>query len=297
MFKLNVERGRLMMIVFLALAGIMAVLFVVSFNKYKDITEAPDIKTDGFKFFLPTGLLILDAFRYGYTTAYDRRLLAAITEISGGRQALLLLRLHWAKKIVLLLAGLLFAVLTGALSKPDAGYAFFCILLLGGVVWLPDRELFEKVSKRRREIQLEFPDFMNKLTLLVNAGLPVVRAWERIATDARKETPLYMEVKLTLQDIKAGKPEHRAYEEFAKRCRIHEITRFITVILQNIRKGNSELVPILRVFANDCWELRKNIAKRYGEEASTKMLLPMMLMFMAVLLIVGTPAVLALRNI
>ena len=286
-----------MTIVFLVLAGMTAILFVISLNKYNDTTAAPDIKLDAFKAFLPTGLLILDAFRYGYTTAYDRRLLAAITELSGGRQALLLLRLHWSKKIVLLLAGILFAALIGTLSTVDTGYAFFCIMLLGGLIWLPDHELFEKVKKRRLEIQLEFPDFINKLTLLVNAGLPVVRAWERIATETRKETPLYMELKLTLQDIKAGKPEHRAYEEFAKRCRIHEITRFITVILQNIRKGNSELVPILRVFANDCWEMRKNIAKRYGEEASTKMLLPMMLMFLAVLLIVGTPAVLALRNI
>jgi tight adherence protein C len=286
-----------MTIVFLTLTGIIAVLFAVSLKKREDMAGAPDVGPEGFKPFLPLGLLILDAVRYGYTTAYDRRLLAAIAEISGGRRALLLLRLHWSKKIITLLAASLFAALIGALSKPDAGYALFCALLLGGAVWLPDRELFEKVKKRRLAIQLEFPDFINKLTLLVNAGLPVVRAWERIAADARKETPLYLELKLTLQDIKAGKPEHRAYEEFAKRCRIHEVTRFITVILQNIRKGNSELVPILRVFANDCWEMRKNTAKRYGEEASTRMLLPMMLMFVAVLLIVGTPAVLALRNI
>lgn len=60
---------------------------------------------------------------------------------------------------------------------------------------------------------------------------------------------------------------------------------------------SAELVPLLRVFAMECWELRKNTARRLGEEASTKMLLPLMLMFLAILLIVGTPAVLALRNI
>ncbi len=290
-------KGGRHMIVFLALAGIIAILFAVSSNKYRDVAEAPDIRMNGFKVFFPVGLLLLELFRYGYTTSYDRRLLAAITEVSGGKQALLLLKLHWSKKVVMLLGGALFASLVGALSKPDAGYAVFCVLLLAGTAWLPDRELFERVKRRRLAIQLEFPDFINKLTLLINAGLPIIRAWERIAAETRKETPLYMELKLTLQDIKAGKPEHRAYEEFAKRCRTHEVTRFITVILQNVRKGDSELVPILRVFANDCWELRKSIAKRYGEEASTKMLLPMMLMFIAILLIVGTPAVLALRNI
>ena len=43
--------------------------------------------------------------------------------------------------------------------------------------------------------------------------------------------------------------------------------------------------------------MRKNAAKRLGEEASTKLLFPMMLMFIAILLIVAMPAVLAMRGI
>jgi tight adherence protein C len=49
--------------------------------------------------------------------------------------------------------------------------------------------------------------------------------------------------------------------------------------------------------ANECWETRKNITRKLGEEASTKMILPLMLMFGAILLIVATPAVLALQGI
>lgn len=74
------------------------------------------------------------------------------------------------------------------------------------------------------------------------------------------------------------------------------ISRFITVILQNMRKGNAEMVAVLRLQANECWDLRKHTAKRLGEEASTKLLLPLMLMFLAILIIVGTPALLALNN-
>lgn len=286
-----------MLIIFFVLIGFTVALYAISLKRPAGIGGIGDIDLGILKAFLPIGLLILDAVRYGCSSSYDRRLLAAIIEIHGGRQALPLLRLHWSKKLVMLLAAMLFASLIGGLTRIDAGYAVFCALLAAAALWLPDRELHEKVRKRRLAIQLEFPDFVNKLTLLVNAGLPVARAWERIAAGSVKDTPLYAELRLTLQDIKSGKPEHRAYEEFAKRCRTHEITRFTTVILQNLRKGNSELVPILRVFTNDCWEMRKNTAKRYGEEASTKLLFPMMLMFVAILLIVGTPAVLALKNI
>jgi tight adherence protein C len=138
---------------------------------------------------------------------------------------------------------------------------------------------------------------VNKLTLLINAGMTVSKAWEKTTVESGKSTPLYAELNCMLQDIRAGMPEHKAYEEFAKRCRVPVITRFISVILQNIRKGNAELVPILRVFAAECWELRKNTARKYGEEASTRMLLPMMLMFIAILIIVAMPAVLALKSI
>ncbi len=57
------------------------------------------------------------------------------------------------------------------------------------------------------------------------------------------------------------------------------------------------MVPVLRLQANECWLMRKNTAQRLGEEASTKLLLPMMLMLIAILLIVAAPAILALRNL
>ena len=254
---------------------------------------------EGFKLkqLLPLGLFILDTFKKGYSTYYDRKLLAAAGELYGAQNSLSRIRIHWAYKIVLVILALLFCTLIGAASKLDWGYAAFCVLLTGGAAYLPDRELCNKVGKRRLAIQKDFPDFINKLTLLINAGMTVQKAWEKASLGSGKDTPLYMELNTALKDIKAGKPEHRAYEEFAKRCRTPEITRFISVVLQNIRKGNSELVPILRVFSTECWEMRKNTAKRYGEEASTKMLFPMMLMFIAILIIVGMPAILSLRGI
>ena len=266
-------------------------------SKYKQLLLPLDIKVYKFKYFLCIGFYILDVFKYKYSNAYDRKILMTISELYGNKNALFYLKIHWATKITLALGAFLFGILIGIISKFDTGSLIFCILLLFGIVYFTDKELYNKVMKRRREIQIDFPDFVNKLTLLINAGMTVTKAWEKVTVECNKRTPLYIELNNVIQDIKSGKPEQKAYEEFAKRCRTHEITRFVSSILQNIRKGNNELVPILRVFANDCWEMRKNIAKRYAEEVSAKLLLPMMLMFLAILIIVGTPAVLALRRI
>ena len=286
-----------MLFLFIFLVVALITLYLLSYRKYAGFVLPPDDNVFRMKRLICIGLYILEILKFKYSTVYDRKLLSIIAELYGHKHAVYFLKIHWGNKITLVLAGLLFAVLIGATSRLDGGYAVFCVLLIGGMAYITDRELYDRVNKRRLAIRRDFPDFVNKLTLLINAGMTVTKAWERITTDSRKETPLYMELVTALQDIKAGKPEHKAYEEFAKRCRTHEITRFVSVILQNMRKGNSELVPILRVFANDCWELRKNTARRYGEEASARLLLPMMLMFIAILLIVGTPAVLALNRI
>lgn len=287
-----------MVIALLVLSGCIIILYVLSAGKYDSTIKAIDKKQYPFKDIAPIGLYLIDLFKFNFNSSYNRRLLTAITELSGRKAAYELLRVHWGSKIALMLISLAFALFAGAFSMEiSCVYIAFCICLPIGIAYFSDKDLFERVKKRRLSIQLEFPDFVNKLTLLINAGMTVSRAWERVASDSSKSTPIYAELRQTLQDIRSGMAEHKAYEEFAKRCGVPVITRFISVILQNLRKGNAELVPILRVFSNECWELRKNTAKKCGEEASTKLLMPMMLMLIAIIIIVGMPAVLALRNI
>lgn len=286
-----------MAVFFTVLAIAFGILYFISKDRYTDIICMLDRKEFALKGFLPVGLVILDILKHSYNTGYDRKLAMATAELYGHRKAMLMLRVHWGNKITMVFLALLFAGFVGMFADADAGFLFFCVLLVVAVIVLSDRELYEKVRKRRQAIQLEFPDFVNKLTLLVNAGLTVTKAWEKAAMDSRRQTPLYRELCTAVQAVRSGISEYKAYEEFAKRCHVPAVTRFVTVVLQNIRKGNSELVPVLRLLADECWEMRKNAARKLGEEASTRLLLPMMLMFIAILLIVGMPAVLALRNI
>lgn len=286
-----------MAIVFIVLSSSILLAYVLSRGKYTMLESIADKRLSRIKALLPAGLFILEIARYRFNTAYDRRLLSAILEIIEPGKATNYLKLHWAGKILFLLLGAIFIAFVGIFTRLDMGFLIFSFAVIAGAFYFTDKDLFDRVKQKRASMRLDFPDFVNKLMLLINAGMTVTRAWERISSDRVKDTPLYRELRLAVLDIKSGKPEHSAYEEFAKRCRMPEITRFISVILQNLRKGNSEIVPILRVYSIECWEMRKNTARRLGEEASTKMLLPLMLMFLAILLIVGTPAVLALRSI
>lgn len=244
----------------------------------------------------PVSLYISDRLIYGRFKAYERKLNTKLTVLYGTKDVKDRLRVYYGNKIKYLLVTLLGMTLLGALTeKPDTTYGLFAAIAAVVVFYLPDRELNERVKRRNFYILYEFPDFLNKLVLLVNAGLTVQRAWEKIVSDRKHWTPLYEELNQTFLEIRNGKPEAAAYEDFARRCRVKEITKLVATIMQNLRKGNNELVALLRLQANECWQLRKNMARKLGEEASTKLVLPLMIMMVGILIIVIIPAVLQLR--
>ncbi len=265
-------------------------------GKYEDFTETGFKKRHIYKVLAPAALFITDKLIAGRFIAYERKLSIKLAELYGGRDIKYMLKLHFVHKVIHMIIALLSVTLLGALmEKPDISYAIFALSALGIVFYASDRELDEKIKKRNFNIRYDFPDFLNKMVLLINAGMTVPRAWEKIVRDRKNMTPLYEELRRTYIEIKNGKPEIEAYEDFARRCRVKEITKFITAVIQNLKKGNSDLVPLLKLQSNECWQLRKNMAKRLGEEASTKLVLPLMIMFVGILIIVILPAVMQLR--
>jgi tight adherence protein C len=171
------------------------------------------------------------------------------------------------------------------------------MLMFSILIMRDDIKLKKLVKSRRIEIQIEFPEFINKLTLLLNAGLTMSKAWEKISADSDKKGAFYSEVSKTIQEIKSGKNESEAFSEFAKRVKAPEISRLMSSIIQNTKKGGKDLVLSMRLQSNECWEMRKNAIRRLGEEASTKLLFPMMIMFFAIIIIVITPAIISMQGI
>lgn len=286
-----------MIIVLVAVLSLSVTLYALSRGKYEEYLEPLSYKDYPLKQLLPIGFYVMDKVKYGYSTRYDRVLLGKISELYGSKYSFYYLKVYWANRIATMLGGVMLLAFMGIGIGPDAGYGIFALVFTGILAVAYDIEIDKKVRQRQLRLRIDFPEFINKLTLLINAGMTVGHAWEKIVAENKKQRPLYDELSIASAEIKGGKPEIYAYEDFAKRCRIPEITKFTSVILQNIRKGNSELVSILRLQSAECWEMRKNAAKKLGEEASTKMLFPMMIMFFAILIIIAVPAILSLMGI
>ncbi|MHB1394029.1 MAG: type II secretion system F family protein [Clostridia bacterium] len=285
-----------MLLIFILEVSVLGLLYFYVKYKFIPLVEV-EYKGNRIKMIImPVSLFIVDRFISGRFNSYERKLTSKLAVMYGGRDIKYRLRVHYADKTMYMITALLAVTLMGALmDKLDPTYTVFASTVLLIIFYAPDRELDERIKKRNFNIQYDFPDFLNKLVLLINAGMTVPRAWEKIVRDRKNMTPLYEELNITYLEIKNGKPEMAAYEDFARRCRAREITKFITTVIQNLRKGNGELVPLLKLHSNECWQLRKNMAKKLGEEASTKLVLPLMIMFVGILVIVILPAIMQLK--
>lgn len=171
------------------------------------------------------------------------------------------------------------------------------VAALAGVISV-DLQKKKERKLRNKELKLQYAEVISKLTLLIGAGMTISSAWSKIVKDYQKQKAtglkqqivVYEEMCCTMNQIESGKSEPKAYIEFGERCAIKEYMKLASLLEQNLRKGNKGLIELLENEAQDAFAERINIAKKQGEEAGTKMLLPMGLMLVVVMIIVITPA-------
>lgn len=165
------------------------------------------------------------------------------------------------------------------------------------VYFLSDRDLHEKLEKRKKALEEEYPDLVHELVLLVGAGMTTRGAFQKMAGDYEKKKksdkrvmPAYEEILRTCREMQSGIAEGAAYERFGRRTGLQQYIRLNGLLMQNLKRGNSSLTERLREEAYKAGEIRLQQGKRLGEEAGTKLLVPMVMMLAVVMLLIMIPA-------
>lgn len=165
------------------------------------------------------------------------------------------------------------------------------------VYFLMDKDLHDQMQRRGRQMASDYPLIVNKMVLYLGAGMTVRGAFQKIAADYQRtlkgeneKQPAYEEMVYTCHELQTGIAEGAAYERFGKRTGIQEYVRFSALLTQNLKKGNSTLLQRLREEAEKAMQEEKNRWKKAGEEASTKLLVPMIIMLAIVMVLVMIPA-------
>ncbi len=156
----------------------------------------------------------------------------------------------------------------------------------------------EQQEKRKAQMRLDYPEILSKFIIFLGAGMTAPTAWEQIVGDYRRHLKegsgrrrwAYEEMAETSRKLKQGMSEGQAYREFGNRCGLWEYTRLCSLLEQNRKNGSKNLRERLSYEMSEAFEQRKHGARRLGEEASTKLLVPLFLMLGVVMVMIAVPA-------
>ncbi len=189
-------------------------------------------------------------------------------------------------------------------SSVDAGQGF-TLLLMGALIaafYLYSRIRLKEldVAKRRENMLTDYPHLINRLVLLNAAGLSMRRSFAQVRCDyedslrhGEPARPGYEEIVRACREMEHGVSERQAYLNIGQRTPLPEYKTFSTLLVQNLLKGGDGMARLFRKEADRAFEERKKRAKIMGEEAGTKLLMPMILLLLVVMVILMVPALLA----
>ncbi len=268
------------------LALIWLFLAAVNGKKYKEYTESAFAKEFQMSDLFCVGFSVMEILHINTKSRSAQMKIKEIAEIKGKRYAEYYYFILLGAKTTYIFTMIVFVCLLAVLA--DSVEALLFGILLGGlaIVYL-DLTLQDKLTARRQELVLDLPQVLSKLTLLVNSGMVLREAWKRVSVTG--DRVLYKEMQNTSLEIENGVMESDAYRNFADRCNVKEIRKFASLIIQNLKKGNEELAYFLKDLSDEMWEVKKNEVKQKGEKANSRLLLPMMLIFIGILLMILVP--------
>jgi len=155
-------------------------------------------------------------------------------------------------------------------------------------------EVSDRLNKRHDAISRQFPNVVSKLALLVTSGMIMERAWKETAFS--QELELYQEMRKTADELDNLVSPEVAYSNFISRCNTKEAAKLASAIMQNLTKGNFEIGVLLKEMAREAWLERRHTAKRDAEKANSKLMIPTMMLFLAILVMLMVPVAMNLSG-
>lgn len=279
-----------MRILFLILGSVLTVLFVIKSNAGKkyigmlenlDPTEYPlsSIYGIGFAWSELSILALKGKMREKLVSQakliYDPKYAEYYATVTWVQ---MLTFIHLGLAIGLVLAGLLNHILMliiGLIIAVIFGYAAI-------------NRMADILKTREQECTAELPEIVSTMALLINAGMMLRDAWRLIAE--KKEGTAYNLMLDSCVDMENGMAEVDAIHKYGVMSNSAETRKFTSALAQSIERGGAELSDFLSRQSVEMWSLKKQTMLQKGESAATKLLMPTVLLFVAIIVVVLTGA-------
>lgn len=223
-----------------------------------------------------------------------------VIALHGSSGALVITKRLFSEIIAKMIFLCVISIALGGLIEPTFFLGALCMPLFIPLLYI--RDLDKKLKLKKRRLIIEMPEFLNKLSLLIDAGESIQQAiircveHKKLEQGSKEPSPLFRELVQMTNELKNNRSFQQAMEDFNKRCQLQEVSIFTTTVLLNYHRGGEQLVLSLRDLSRIVWERRKAVSQTLGEEASSKLVFPMVFIFFIVMVIIAAPAILLMNQ-
>ncbi len=275
-----------LILVFGAISLCIWMFFYIKGRKHNAMFEILEEKEFMLKEIYGMGYAVLETMHYSYKTKGDRKLRQNLDVLYGEKYSEYYLRVVHSQQITIALT---IFVLSFALYGISSELMAFVIGVgfSGLAYYYFGTATKKKILKRSEELLHDFSEVVSKLALLTNAGMILREAWQEVAFAG--EGIIYDEMRIAVDEMNNGVAEVDAVYNFGTRCIIPEIKKFTSIIVQGMVKGNSELSSMMQAQSKEVWDIKKQLVHREGEKAASKLLIPIMVMFVGILIMIIVP--------
>ena len=255
-------------------------------RKHNAMFDVLEEKEYPFKEIYGMGYVVLELFKYKYKSKGDRKLRQQLEVLYGEKYSEYYLRVIHSQQITLsftvFVLAFAFYGLTSEILACVIGLVFAAL-----AYYYFGTTTAKKILKRSDELLHDFSEVVSKLALLTNAGMILREAWQEVAFAGTGV--IYTEMQTAVNEMNNGVADIDAIYNFGTRCIIPEIKKFTSTIIQGMTKGNSELTAMMQEQSKEVWQLKKQIVRREGEKAASKLLIPICIMFVGILVMILIP--------
>ena len=204
---------------------------------------------------------------------------------AGGLQGLTI-DMFLAAKELAAFAGVGFYLMLFKSPNSGPGCAGMFAMAMGG--WfVPNLILKGHIRERQKKIIRELPYILDLLTVSVEAGLDFMQAVERVVA-VLKKGELVRELAIMHKALQMGDSRRTALRQLAHRTEVTDVKTVVSALIQADQLGTG-IGSTLRNVSAQARTQRSQRAEKMAGEATVKLLLPLMLVFIAVMLMILGP--------
>ena len=277
---------------YLGVGSVLAILFIIQLNRGKNFESIIE-NLDGNTF--PLNGLYIAGFAWSSSKLFQLKgklatdLKTHASLLYEPQYAEYYANVAWAQALTLIHLFLTVTFLMAGIMYESsflmlAGGIFMTVLI--GTYCLENMK--NTISSRTQECESQLPEVVSTMAILVNSGMVLREAWHMVGQNG--SGAFYELMRKASDNMRNGHSDADAIFMFGKASNSPEIKKFTSALLQSMEKGGAELSSFLANQSSELWNTKRQRMLQGGEKAATKLLLPILLIFLGIIIIVMTAA-------